>query len=72
MELKIKQVNIIDSFEFDKLVRETYGKPYCFQQQDDGKERLRHGLLVTLSKQCYTTHLTANFGGNEISTQASI
>ena len=33
------QVTLIDSFELDKLVKDTYGKPYCFQQQDDCKPR---------------------------------
>lgn len=37
--IKTKDIKIIDDSDFDKLVQETYGKPYCFQQQDDCKER---------------------------------
>jgi hypothetical protein len=37
--LKIKTKKVINCFDFDKLVSETYGKPYCYQQQDDCKER---------------------------------
>ena len=29
----------IDSHDLDKCVRETYGRPYCFQQQDGCMER---------------------------------
>ena len=35
----MRKVTLIDSFEFDKLVKDTYGKPYCFQQQDGCKGR---------------------------------
>jgi len=33
------QVTLIDSSELDKLVKDTYEKPYCFQQQDGCKGR---------------------------------
>lgn len=36
---KIKQVNMIDSSDWDKLVSQVYDKVYCFQQQDDCKPR---------------------------------
>lgn len=39
MTLKVKQTKVIDSFDFDNLVQETYGKIYCFQQQDGCKGR---------------------------------
>jgi len=39
MKLNIKTRKIIDAWEFDQLVVETYGRPYCFQQQDGCKER---------------------------------
>jgi len=37
--MKTKQVNVIEVQDFDKLVQETYGKPYSFQQQDGCKDR---------------------------------
>jgi hypothetical protein len=33
--LKIQNVKLIKSYDFDKCVQETYGKPYILQQQDD-------------------------------------
>ena len=38
-KLKVTSKKVIDCFDFDKLVQETYGRPYCFQQQDDCKGR---------------------------------
>lgn len=35
----MKKVIIIDVYEFDTLVQNTYGKPYSFRQQDDCKDR---------------------------------
>jgi len=32
--IKVKTKKIIDVFDWDDLVKETYGKPYSFQQQD--------------------------------------
>ncbi len=37
--MEIKTVKIIDVYEWDKLVSETYGRPYSFQQQDGCKSR---------------------------------
>ncbi len=34
-----KPVNLIEDRELDELVKETYGRIYCFQQQDGCKER---------------------------------
>jgi len=39
MKLKTKNVKMISASDWDKLVQETYGKPYCFQQQDNCKDR---------------------------------
>ena len=39
MSLPYKTLKIIDRYNFDKLVTETYGRPYSFQQQDGCKER---------------------------------
>lgn len=37
--MNIKSVNMIEVNDWDKLVVETYGRPYNFQQQDDCKDR---------------------------------
>lgn len=37
--LKYETKKVIDSFDLDDLIKETYGKPYCFQQQDGCKGR---------------------------------
>jgi hypothetical protein len=37
--MKIREVKMIDVQEWDHLVRETYGRPYSFQQQDGCQER---------------------------------
>lgn len=44
MKIEIKKV--ISCQEWDKLVSETYGRPYCFQQQDDCKPRGVESLTV--------------------------
>jgi hypothetical protein len=33
----MKTVKVINTYEFDDLVEKTYGKHYCFQQQDGCK-----------------------------------
>ncbi len=35
----IRTEKVIDCSEWDSLVQETYGRPYCFQQQDGCKSR---------------------------------
>lgn len=44
--LKYTNMKIIDSFDWDKLVQETYGKPYCFQQQNDCQPRGTHKITI--------------------------
>ena len=44
--LKVKTKKVIDSFDFDKVVQETYGRPYTFQQQDGCKERQNVSVTV--------------------------
>ncbi|KKN73195.1 hypothetical protein LCGC14_0403680 [marine sediment metagenome] len=39
MDLKITKENIVDVFDWDKLVEKTYGRPYSFQQQGGCKSR---------------------------------
>ena len=43
--MKVRTEKVIDVSEWDKLVKETYGRPYCFQQQDG----CRDGGLFPLS-----------------------
>ena len=44
--MKIKNIKQITVQEWDKLVEETYGKIYSFQQQDDCKERGVETIIV--------------------------
>ena len=37
--MNTRMVEMVDVQEWDKLVRDTYGKPYSFQQQDGCKAR---------------------------------
>lgn len=37
--MKIKTEKVIDVAEWDKLVQETYGRPYSFQQQSGCQDR---------------------------------
>ena len=37
--LKFKTKKVIDCSDWDKLVTNTYNKPYCFQQQDGCQSR---------------------------------
>lgn len=37
--IKYTNTKVIEVQDFDKLVQETYNKPYSFQQQDDCKPR---------------------------------
>ena len=39
MSIKIRTEKVIDLSDWDNLVKETYGRPYCFQQQDGCKSR---------------------------------
>lgn len=44
--MKYRTEKIIDDSEWDKLVQETYGKPYVFQQQNGCVERGFYPLTV--------------------------
>lgn len=37
--MKTRTEKVIDTHEWDKLVIATYGRPYCFQQQEGCKSR---------------------------------
>ncbi|NTW33879.1 MAG: hypothetical protein HGB12_14900 [Bacteroidetes bacterium] len=41
-----KTVKMIDMSDWDKLVSDTYKKPYCFQQQDGCKPRGIHTIII--------------------------
>lgn len=44
--IKVKTEQVIDVGDWDDLVMKTYGRIYCFQQQDGCKERQRVYLTV--------------------------
>ena len=46
MKVKTRTEQVIDLKDWDKLVMETYGRPYSFQQQDDCKDRGHHYITV--------------------------
>lgn len=37
--MKIKTENVIECSDWDEFVKKTYGKPYCFQQQNNCQSR---------------------------------
>jgi hypothetical protein len=37
--MKIKELKVIESSDWDKLVSKTYLKPYCYQQQNECQNR---------------------------------
>jgi len=43
-------VNMIEVSDWDKLVEDTYDRPYSFQQQDDCKERGHYS--ITIPEEC--------------------
>src|SRR5687768_5325690 len=44
--LKYEKRRVVDVWDWDKLVEETYGKPYNFQQQEGCQERGTHELSI--------------------------
>ncbi len=44
--MKIKTEQVIDCQDWDQLVKETYGRPYCFQQQYGCQSRGTHKFTV--------------------------
>jgi hypothetical protein len=44
--MKIKTESVIELSDWDDLVKETYGRPYSFQQQDGCKDRGREKFTV--------------------------
>lgn len=48
-----KDVRMIDCDAWDELVEKTYGKPYCFQQQNDCQPRGTYNLSVPVDSKEY-------------------
>lgn len=44
--LEYATVKMVNLYSWDKLVQQTYGKPYSFQQQEGCKDRGTHTLVV--------------------------
>lgn len=44
--MKVKNVKMIDVSEWDKLVSDTYNRPYSFQQQDGCQSRGTYDLTI--------------------------
>ena len=51
--MKITKKNTIDLQDWDSFVQKTYGRQYCFQQQDGCKERGTFDLTVPSSPDDY-------------------
>ena len=49
--IKVKNVKVIESGDWDNLVSDTYKKPYCFQQQDGC--RGRGNVNITIPAESY-------------------
>jgi hypothetical protein len=47
-KLRVQKVNVIECHDWDALVESTYRRRYCFQQQDDCKDRGMFSLTVPL------------------------
>lgn len=45
-KLKFRNTKTIESSDWDDLVQSTYGRPYCFQQQDGCKSRGTYELTI--------------------------
>lgn len=46
MNIKFKVKKVIELADWDKLVQDTYGKPYCFQQQEGCRDRGTFDFVV--------------------------
>jgi hypothetical protein len=44
--MNFTQVKLMDVGDWDQLVMDTYGRTYCFQQQDDCKSRVIYRITV--------------------------
>lgn len=46
MTIKTRAVTLVESQDWDALVKETYGREYCFQQQDNCRDRGSYHFLT--------------------------
>jgi hypothetical protein len=51
MKITTRTEKVIDVCDWDQLVIDTYGRPYCFQQQNGCKERQR--VRITVPDEAY-------------------
>lgn len=49
--IEFKNKKVIDCFDWDKLVQETYKRPYCFQQQNGCQDR--GNVEITIPSRSY-------------------
>lgn len=47
-----EKVTLIQDSDFDKLVKETYGRPYCFQQQNGCRDRGAYDFILPINDPC--------------------
>ncbi len=47
--MEIRSVKMIDSFAWDRLVQDTYGRVYCYQQQNGCRDRGTFELTIPAS-----------------------
>lgn len=48
--IKFKNKKVIEFLDWDKLVEETYGRTYCFQQQDGCQDRGKFNINIPEKK----------------------
>lgn len=51
--LKFEAHNFVEDSDFDELVIETYGRPYCFQQQEGCRDRGTERFTIPISGKPY-------------------
>ncbi len=50
--IKVREIKLIDCYDLDALVIETYGKPYCFQQQEGYRPKGLFYIEVPSNENC--------------------
>ena len=51
--LEYDEVRLVDSYDFDQFVKSVYGKPYCYQQQDDCRDKGIESFTVPMEEDDY-------------------
>jgi len=74
MMLEFETRKIIESSNWDKFVSKTYGKPYCFQQQEGYRDRGTYEFTVPgqFEDEFYGTVSLAEWVNGEIDSKPSI